>query len=69
MAPEPPSIAPSGLAIYVTDFNHYDAPLKYLLTPLNGTPQKCFQSGPAHARAGLGRVCVFYNLGDAQGRR
>jgi len=35
MTPEPLSIAPSGLAVYVTDFNLYDALLKYLHTPLN----------------------------------
>jgi len=36
----------------------FDAPpQKILHTPLNGAPQKCFQSGPALAKAGPG--CIF----------
>ena len=37
------------------NFYHYDdPPQKFLHTPLNGAPQKCFQSGPALAKAGPG---------------
>jgi len=51
-------IAPSGLAL-----SHHscflpsgldDLPQKFLFMPLNGAPQKCFQSGPALAKAGPG---------------
>jgi len=33
-------------------FYHYDPPQKFLHTPLDGAPQKCFQLGPALAKAG-----------------
>ena len=34
------------------DFYHYDPRQKFLHTPLNGAPQKSFQSGPTLAKVG-----------------
>ena len=46
---------------HITDFYHYDLsrPKNFLHTQLSGAPQKYFQSGPAHAKAGLVRICIF----------
>ena len=42
------------LLLHITRFFHYDffAPQKFLHTPLSRAPQKCFQLGPASAKAG-----------------
>ena len=42
----------------ITVFYQYELmhPLKILSTPLSGAPQKCFQSGPVLANAGLGYI-------------
>jgi len=39
---------------HINDFHRYDVclPQKVLHAPLIGAPQKCFQSGPALAKAG-----------------
>jgi len=42
-----------ALLFHITHyFYHYDPPQEFMHTPLNEAPQKCFQSGPALAKAG-----------------
>jgi len=45
---------PRPCSFTFNDFDHYDLMpyQKFLHTPLSGAPQKCFQSGPALAKAG-----------------
>jgi len=44
---------PKTSLFHINDFNHYDLMLykEFLHTPLSGAPQKCFQLGPALAKA------------------
>ena len=73
--PRHPSLALPFLGLALSHHSWFlwswlDAPLqKFLLTPLSGAPQKCFQSGSALAKTGPGRIGgsrIF--LGGAQRR-
>ena len=50
-------VMPKISFFHMNDSNHYDLMTyqKILHTPLSGIPQKCFQSGPALAKAGPGK--------------
>ena len=52
-------VIPKTSLFHINDSDHYDlmSYQKFLHTPLSGTPQKCFQSGPALANAGPESVC------------
>jgi len=56
-------VMPKTSLFHINDFDHYDSMTyqKFLHGPMSGAPQKCFQSGPALAKAGPDRTSFQTN--------